>query len=55
MPLYYFARDATAGETAGQGVNDLWWVVAPDGSLIKSAPWPAAWRGPAPRPGSGSA
>lgn len=29
LPLYYFFKDAQAGDTAGQGVNDVWYVVAP--------------------------
>ena len=29
MPLYYFFKDAKAGDTAGQGVNNVWYVVAP--------------------------
>ena len=29
MPLYFFFKDAKAGETAGQGVNDVWYVVSP--------------------------
>lgn len=29
MPLYYFFKDAKAGDTAGQGVNDVWYVVNP--------------------------
>jgi len=29
MPLYYFASDTKAGDTAGQGVNSVWYVVAP--------------------------
>jgi predicted lipoprotein with Yx(FWY)xxD motif len=33
-PLYYFARDAEPGDTAGQGINDVWYLVAPDGSAI---------------------
>ena len=33
-PLYYFAADAAAGETKGQGLNDKWWVVGPDGTMI---------------------
>lgn len=36
-PLYYFASDGSPGEAAGQGVNDVWWVVAPDGSKITAA------------------
>jgi predicted lipoprotein with Yx(FWY)xxD motif len=34
-PLYYFANDAAAGDTNGQGLNDKWYVIAPDGTLIK--------------------
>ncbi|WP_353827235.1 COG4315 family predicted lipoprotein [Agromyces sp. SYSU T0242] len=34
-PLYYFAGDATAGDTAGQGVNDVWWVLTPAGEPIR--------------------
>ena len=33
-PLYYFAADAAAGETNGQGVNDVWFVIGADGKLI---------------------
>jgi len=33
-PLYYFVADAAAGETKGQGLNDVWWVVGPDGTMI---------------------
>ncbi len=29
MPLYYFAQDAAAGDTTGQGRGDVWYVVAP--------------------------
>lgn len=34
MPLYYFAQDAAPGDVNGQGVNDVWYVVAPDGEMI---------------------
>lgn len=34
MPLYFWAADGAPGDVAGQGVNDVWWVVAPDGSAI---------------------
>jgi predicted lipoprotein with Yx(FWY)xxD motif len=33
-PLYYFAGDQAAGDTNGQAVGDVWWVVAPDGEAI---------------------
>lgn len=33
-PLYYFASDVAPGDLNGQGVNDVWFVVAPDGTLI---------------------
>jgi len=29
LPLYYFFKDKTAGDTLGQGVNSVWYVVAP--------------------------
>jgi predicted lipoprotein with Yx(FWY)xxD motif len=38
-PLYYYAGDATAGETGGQGVNGVWFVVnAANGKLIRTTP-----------------
>ena len=33
-PLYYFAADAAAGDTTGQGVGEKWFVVGADGALI---------------------
>lgn len=33
-PLYYFAGDATAGDTNGQGVGGVWWVLSPAGDKI---------------------
>ena len=35
-PLYRFAADAAAGDTNGQGVNEVWWVVSPAGTAIES-------------------
>ena len=35
MPLYYWAGDTKAGDTTGQGVNSVWYVVSPDGSMIE--------------------
>jgi predicted lipoprotein with Yx(FWY)xxD motif len=31
IPLYYFAKDAKAGDVSGQGVQDAWWVISPTG------------------------
>ncbi|MBM7831331.1 putative lipoprotein with Yx(FWY)xxD motif [Agromyces cerinus] len=33
-PLYYFAGDGASGDTNGQGVNDVWWVLTPAGEKI---------------------
>jgi predicted lipoprotein with Yx(FWY)xxD motif len=33
-PLYYFARDAKAGDTNGQGFLGIWFVTSPDGSAV---------------------
>ncbi|MDK1472603.1 hypothetical protein QNO07_04030 [Streptomyces sp. 549] len=34
-PLYYYVGDAVPGDVNGQGLDDEWFVVAPDGKLIK--------------------
>ncbi|WP_228453419.1 COG4315 family predicted lipoprotein [Streptomyces alkaliterrae] len=34
-PLYYYVGDTGPGETNGQGLDDEWFVVAPDGKLIR--------------------
>jgi hypothetical protein len=31
-PLYYFANDAAPGDLNGQGANEVWWLVATDGT-----------------------
>lgn len=36
-PLYYFAPDENPGDAKGQGVSDVWWVLAPDGTPVKSS------------------
>jgi predicted lipoprotein with Yx(FWY)xxD motif len=33
-PLYYFIKDKQAGDIVGQGNNDVWYVVAPDGTPV---------------------
>ena len=38
MPLYYFAKDTQPGDTNGQEVNDVWYVVAPNGEPVEEAP-----------------
>jgi hypothetical protein len=49
MPLYRFAGDAKAGDTKGQGLNRVWWVVAP------TAPWSSPPRTRSPHPPGGPA
>ena len=34
MPLYYWVNDAKSGDTTGQGVGDVWYVVSPDGKVV---------------------
>lgn len=34
-PLYYFAGDVAPGETNGQGINEIWFVVSPAGEPIR--------------------
>ena len=40
MPIYYNAKDQTAGDTMGQGVGGVWYLVAPSGEMITSPPVP---------------
>jgi predicted lipoprotein with Yx(FWY)xxD motif len=37
MPLYYWKGDVKPGDTTGQNVNDVWYVVAPDGKPVDQA------------------
>ncbi len=34
MPLYYFAKDAKAGDVTGQNVGNVWFVVSPEGKAV---------------------
>jgi predicted lipoprotein with Yx(FWY)xxD motif len=33
-PLYYFGGDTKAGDTNGQGIGGIWYVVGADGAAI---------------------
>jgi predicted lipoprotein with Yx(FWY)xxD motif len=33
-PLYYFAADAAPGDTKGQGIGQVWYVVGADGNAV---------------------
>ncbi|QGF23065.1 hypothetical protein [Raineyella fluvialis] len=35
LPLYYWASDTKPGDTTGQGVQGVWYVVSPSGSMMK--------------------
>jgi predicted lipoprotein with Yx(FWY)xxD motif len=37
-PLYTFTPDEAPGDINGQGVGDVWYLVAPDGTLIEEMP-----------------
>ena len=37
LPLYYFSGDEASGDTNGQGLSDVWWVVSADGEPIMEA------------------
>lgn len=34
-PLYFFANDTAPGDTNGQGRGDVWYVIGPDGEIIR--------------------
>ncbi|MGH3440924.1 MAG: COG4315 family predicted lipoprotein [Nitriliruptorales bacterium] len=34
-PLHYFANDSAPGDTNGQGINDVWFVVDPSGEPVR--------------------
>ena len=33
-PLYYYVEDEEAGDATGQGFNDVWWVLDPEGTPV---------------------
>ena len=35
VALYLFANDGAPGDVNGQGVGDVWYVVGPDGEIIR--------------------
>ena len=35
-PLYYYIKDLQPGDTFGQEVGDVWFVISPAGALVKS-------------------
>jgi len=35
MPLYYWVKDMKPGDTTGQGVGSVWYVVSPDGKKVE--------------------
>jgi predicted lipoprotein with Yx(FWY)xxD motif len=37
LPLYYFSGDEAAGDTNGQGLMDVWYVVSPEGEPVGQA------------------
>src|SRR5215216_1711559 len=37
IPLYYYARDEKAGDTKGQAVGGIWWILPPGISQITPA------------------
>ena len=37
-PLYYWFKDSKPGDTTGQAVQNVWWVLDPSGKPIKTKP-----------------
>ena len=42
MPLYYWVKDTKAGDTTGQNVGKVWFVINPSGVAVKEIPAAAA-------------
>jgi predicted lipoprotein with Yx(FWY)xxD motif len=38
LPLYTYAGDTAPGDTNGQGVSNVWWVVDSSGAKVTEAP-----------------
>lgn len=36
-PLYHYADDSEPGDTAGQGIGDVWWLVDPAGEPVRDS------------------
>jgi len=49
-PLYYFAGDDGPGQTNGQGVGDVWYLLRPDGSVLRAATTTTSTPTPTPNP-----
>jgi predicted lipoprotein with Yx(FWY)xxD motif len=41
-PLYYWIKDTVPGDTTGQGVGSVWYVISPSGQEIDDSPAPVA-------------
>lgn len=37
LPLYTFSGDTAKGDVNGQGLQNVWWVVSPDGKKVTAA------------------
>ncbi|WP_448625950.1 COG4315 family predicted lipoprotein [Geodermatophilus sp. URMC 64] len=51
LPLYTWVKDRKPGDVTGQGVQGVWWVVAPDGTKITDEGASSSSSAPAPAPG----
>ncbi len=38
-PLYYYIKDTQEGDTQGQGVGSVWYVISPAGEMITTIPY----------------